>query len=119
LISSVLVEGQSAQIALPPENAIEQPAGFHQLIHHLALARGKAGGMERHLDGLPFGEPLRFVMKGPAARILRGHRRGIRQEGNEDRNSHGLIVAPAVCAAGGRVRTRTRRRQDRQRYSFT
>jgi hypothetical protein len=47
--------------------------------------------MVRHLDGLPPGEPLRFVMEGPATRILRGHHRDIRQKGNEDRNSHASL----------------------------
>jgi hypothetical protein len=56
--------------------------------------------MERHLDGLPPGEPLRLVVEGPAAGILRGHHRGIRQKDNEYRNSHDLIVAPAVLPAG-------------------
>ena len=63
--------------------------------------------MERHLDGLPFGEPLRFVMKGPSARILRGHHRDIRQKKNEYRNPHAFHYGRLVPHSPKRVPRRS------------
>ena len=50
-----LVYLETAIIALPPIDAVQQLAGLDELFDHAALTRGESLAMERHLDRLPAG----------------------------------------------------------------
>src|SRR5580700_7696905 len=53
-----LVQRQSVRIYLSPVDFLEKTRSVHQLLHQFHLARGQAGGAERHLYAAELGEPL-------------------------------------------------------------
>ena len=84
-VSGGAVQRLPADIALPPVERVEKAARLHELVHHAALARGEPPGMERHLDALPAGEALGFVVKWASAgiHVLRWRDGGNRQQGGQ------------------------------------